>query len=349
MTGCVLVTGGAGYIGSHTTLALLAAGWRVVVVDDLTTGRRELVPPQATFVVADAGDSPRLTEVMRRHGCTAVVHFAGSTVVPESLADPIRYYGNNTCVSRNLIAACLAAGVGCLVFSSTAAVYGDPARLPVDEEAPPRPITPYGTSKLMVEWMLRDVAATGRLRHVALRYFNVAGADPFGRSGQSTPNATHLIKVACEVACGRRRALTIYGDDYDTPDGTCVRDFIHVSDLAEAHVAALDHLTGGGSSLTLNCGYGWGLSVRQVVAAIERVGGMKLAVEIGPRRPGDIVRMVAASERIRSALGWRPRHDSVDEIVGSALRWEAQAGQPAWPLSVPLVLRRLPPKSLRDL
>ena len=318
----VLVTGGAGYIGSHTALALIDAGWDVVIIDTLVTGRRELVPAEARFVHGDAGDIENVMRLLLEMQCRYVLHFAGSIVVPESVVDPLKYYRNNTGVSRNLLAACVQAGVEGFIFSSTAAVYGNPDVLPVTEDAPLMPLAPYGTSKLMTEMMLRDVAATGSLRYVALRYFNVAGADPQGRTGQATPDATHLIKVACETACGKRDALTIFGDDYNTPDGTCVRDYIHVSDLAAAHVAALDYLVAGGKSEVINCGYGTGYSVRQVIDTLEGIAGQKLKAVIGPRRPGDAESIYAASERIRQILSWTPQHDDLETIVSTALAWE---------------------------
>ena len=324
--GTVLVTGGAGYIGSHTALSLLEAGWRVVVIDNLTTGRRELVPAGAAFHEADVGDGDHTAKVLRDHGCTAVLHFAGSTVVPESVTEPLKYYGNNTCVSRTLLEASVAAGVDRFVFSSTAAVYGNPDTLPGSEEAPLRPITPYGTSKMMTERMLTDVAAATGLKTVALRYFNVAGADPDGRSGQSTPRATHLIKVACEAACGKRDGMTVFGDDYDTPDGTCVRDFIHVTDLADAHVAALDYLGRGGDSTVMNCGYGRGFSVRQVLDMVGEAAGRPLKVTMGPRREGDIADIYAVTDRVRRLLGWQPRYDDLGTIVRTALAWERKSG-----------------------
>lgn len=318
----VLVTGGAGYIGSHVVLALLDAGYPVVSVDDLSTGRRDAVAPAASFVEGDIGDVELIAETIARHQVDAVMHFAGSVVVPESVADPLKYYLQNTCKSRGLIQACVEAGVRRFVFSSTAAVYGSVGDGPVPESAPTLPASPYGTSKLMTEWMLRDAASAHDLTYAALRYFNVAGADPQGRSGQSTPGATHLIKVACEVAAGRRSAMEIFGEDYETPDGTCVRDYIHVADLAEAHLAALRDLETRGRNLTLNCGYGRGYSVKQVLAAVERVAGSPLEVRSGPRRPGDVAEIVADTTRIREELGWQARHDDLDGIVRDALAWE---------------------------
>ncbi len=321
-TKSVLVTGGAGYIGSHTVLALMAAGWQPVIVDTLATGRRELVPTGVTFVHGDAGDGELVGRLLRRHDCRYVLHFAGSTVVPESVTEPLKYYRNNTGVSRNLLATCIEAAVKGFIFSSTAAVFGNPEKLPVSETTPTVPITPYGTSKLMTEMMLRDVAATGALKYVALRYFNVAGADPEGRTGQMTPEATHLIKVACEVACGKRARFQLFGDDYDTPDGTCVRDYIHVSDLADAHVAALDYLVRGGASEILNCGYGKGYSVRQVLDTLEAVIGKKLPIDIVARRPGDPASVYTTTDRLRSVLSWKPRHDDLTKIVRTAYEWE---------------------------
>ena len=319
---CVLVTGGAGYIGSHVALALLETGRRVVIADNLVTGRRELVPDAAKFVETDIADVDRMSSLMREHQCRAILHFAGSTVVPESVENPLKYYGNNTCASRNLLQVALSEGVERFIFSSTAAVYGNPERLPVDETVSLSPVSPYGKSKLMTEHMLQDVAAASGLRYVALRYFNVAGADPEGRSGQSTPNATHLIKAACEVACGTRKSITIFGDDYDTPDGTGVRDYIHVSDLATAHVAALDYLVEGGESGAMNCGYGRGYSVKAVLDTLRAVSGIDFQVETGPRRAGDIGEIYAATNRIRERLGWVPLHDDLKEIVRSAYAWE---------------------------
>jgi len=317
----VLVTGGAGYIGSHTVQQLVARGDRVVVIDNLSTGFREAVRG-ASLVEGNVGDGDLVSRVLEAHRVNAVLHFAAHTVVPESVSDPLKYYGNNTCNTRNLLAACAAAGVDKFIFSSTAAVYGATEAGVADETTPTCPANPYGTSKLMSETMLRDWCATGAMRHVILRYFNVAGCDPLGRIGHSTPLATLLIKVACEHAVGKRQCVSIYGTDYDTPDGTGVRDYIHVDDLAAAHLSALDHLRDGGDSLTLNCGYGHGYSVREVVDAVARAGGHALNVLELPRRPGDIGKLIACSDRLRDVLGWRPRHDDLDFIVRTALDWE---------------------------
>jgi UDP-glucose 4-epimerase len=329
MSESVLVTGGAGYIGSHTVRQLVDTGHDVVVLDNLSTGHRWAVSPRALLVQGDAGDKSAVAELLDRHGVRAVVHFAGSIVVPESVVDPLKYYRNNTCVSRNLIETCVERGVDRFIFSSTAAVYGIPDIQPVSETTPPRPINPYGTSKLMIEWMLRDTAAgfaargePGRFRYVALRYFNVAGASLDGTLGQATPEATHLIKVACEAACGLRKGVTVFGTDYPTVDGTCVRDYIHVEDLARAHLDALRYLEGGGSSEVLNCGYGRGFSVRQVLAAVERASGMALDFADGERRAGDPPALVAESARIRQVLGWQPRHDDLELICRTAYHWE---------------------------
>jgi len=317
----VLVTGGAGYIGSHTVQQLVARGDRVVVIDNLSTGFREAVRG-AAFVEGNVGDCELVSRTLETYQVDAVLHFAAHTVVPESMSDPLKYYGNNTCNTRNLLACCAQAGVDKFIFSSTAAVYGTTDDGVADENTQTRPINPYGTSKLMSETMLRDWSATGAVRHVILRYFNVAGCDPLGRIGHSTPEATLLIKVACEHAVGKRRSVSIYGTDYDTPDGTGVRDYIHVEDLAAAHLRALDHLRDGGASLTLNCGYGHGYSVREVVDAVARVGGHALNVIELPRRPGDIPKLIACSDRLRQELGWMPRYDDLDFIVRTALTWE---------------------------
>ena len=327
MKDTVLVTGGAGYIGSHTVRQLVGAGYRVVVLDDLSTGHRWAVAPQATLVEGNAGDAALVGALIEAHSVRAAVHFAGSIVVPESVADPLKYYGNNSAVSRNLIEACVAKGVERFVFSSTAAVYGIPEKLPVPESAPTQPINPYGRSKLVTEWMLEDVAASpaGRdFRHVILRYFNVAGASLDGTLGQATRDATHLIKVACEAACGARPKVTVFGMDYPTPDGTCIRDYIHVEDLARAHLDALRYLEQGGASDTLNCGYGRGYSVREVLKMVETVSGVRLQIEDGPRRAGDAAALVAEGSKIREALGWLPRHADLREICATAYKWESK-------------------------
>jgi len=318
----VLVTGGAGYIGSHMVLALTDAGEDVVVLDNLTTGFWWAVSPKARLIEGDIGDEALLARLMTEHRFDAIIHFAGSIVVPESVADPLGYYLNNTVKSRTLMAAAVAHKVPRFIFSSTAAVYGNPVSQPVYEEAEPAPISPYGTSKLMTEWMLRDAHAAHGLSYVALRYFNVAGADPAGRSGQSTPRATHLIKVACQAALGQRERMEVFGSDYDTPDGTCLRDYIHVSDLIAAHMDGLAHLRRGGAGGIFNCGYGKGYSVLEVIAAIERAHGAPIPVVRGPRRAGDAAAIVAGADRVRDILGWRPRHADLDEIVTSALSWE---------------------------
>ncbi|MEJ1158550.1 UDP-glucose 4-epimerase GalE [Prosthecomicrobium sp. N25] len=318
----VLVTGGAGYIGSHMVWALVDRGEDVVVLDSLRTGFRWAVAPEATFVQGDIADDALLDELMARHAVDAVIHFAGSIIVPESVADPLAYYLNNTVKSRALIAAAVRNGVRNFVFSSTAAVYGDPERIPVSEDEPLKPLSPYGTSKLMTEMMLADVAKAHDFRYAALRYFNVAGADPRGRTGQSTKGATHLIKVACETALGDRPEIQVFGTDYDTPDGTGVRDYIHVSDLIAAHALALDHLRAGNPSLVANCGYAKGFSVLEVLKSVERVAGVTLPVRYAPRRPGDSPKVVAQSDRVRETLGWTPQWDDLDTIVGHALAWE---------------------------
>lgn len=323
----VLVTGGAGYIGSHMVLDLCDAGEEVVVLDNLSTGFRWAVPPEARLVVGDVGDSDLLEEVMMAHGVDAIIHFAGSIVVPESVANPLFYYHNNTAKTRTLIEAAVACNVKQFIFSSSAAVYGSPQVNPVPEDAPLMPVSPYGRSKLMSEEMLADVSNAHGLRYVALRYFNVAGADPLGRAGQSTTKATHLIKVAGEAVTGRRSKLQVYGTDYPTPDGTCVRDYIHVSDLAAAHMAALDYLREGGTSDVFNCGYSVGFSVREVIDAVKKVSGVDFPVEVAARRPGDPPALVASSQKIRSHLGWMPTHADLDGIVADALAWEAMLAE----------------------
>ena len=321
-TDTILITGGAGYIGSHAVLAFKAAGYPVVVVDDLSTGRRDAVPEAVPFVEGNAGDVDLVRTSIKEHGVSAVVHFAGSIVVPESVANPLKYYLNNTCVSRNLIGICVEMGVRHFIFSSTAAVYGIPEHIPVAEDAPTAPINPYGTSKLMTEWILRDCAAAHNFRYAALRYFNVAGADPEGRTGQSTPDATHLIKVACQTALRAREFLEIFGEDYDTPDGTCIRDYIHVSDLADAHVKALEHLRAEDDNLVLNCGYGHGFSVREVLSAVEAEAGHSFSIRSAPRRAGDPPQLIADNRQICARLGWQPDHDNIGAIVRTALDWE---------------------------
>jgi UDP-glucose 4-epimerase len=318
----VLVTGGAGYIGSHMVLELLDAGESVVVIDNLSTGFRWAVDRRASLVVADISDVELVKETIRSHGVRAIIHFAGSIVVPDSVADPLGYYLNNTVKSRGLIAAAVETGVKNFIFSSTAAVYGNPPENPVSESAPLAPMSPYGSSKLMTEIMLSDASRAHDFRFVALRYFNVAGADPQGRSGQSTPRATHLIKVACETALGKRGHLEVFGIDYPTPDGTCVRDYIHVSDLAKAHSVALQYLRRGGASDIFNCGYSKGYSVIEVIAAVKCVSGVDFKVLLSPRRAGDPSEIVAASAKIRERLEWRPEHDNLEQIVTQALNWE---------------------------
>jgi UDP-glucose 4-epimerase len=319
-----LVTGGAGYIGSHMALELLDAGHSVVVVDDLSTGSASAVPQGAIFQRGDVGDEALISRLIRAHGLDAILHFAGSIVVPESVANPLAYYLNNTVKSRALIAAAVKGGVRHFIFSSTAAVYGTPGSAPVGETAALKPLSPYGTSKLMTEMMLADAARAHDFKYVVLRYFNVAGADPAGRAGQSTPKATHLIKVACETALGKRSHLEVFGTDYPTSDGTCVRDYIQVSDLVRAHSAALAYLAAGGASDTFNCGYGRGFSVLEVVDAVKRASGRTFEVRLGPRRPGDPAQIVAATEKLRGALGWAPAYADLDVIVAQALKWEDQ-------------------------
>lgn len=319
-----LVTGGAGYIGSHMVLALLERGEDVVVLDNLATGVRALVPEAAQFVHGDICDQELVRRTIDEHEVDAVLHFAGSTVVPDSVENPLAYFANNTAGSRDLIEACVAAGIRHFIFSSTAAVYGSTDGGLIDEDAATSPANPYGRSKLMTEWMLEDVAQATGLTYVALRYFNVAGADPDGRSGQSTPRATHLIKRACQTALGRHPYLGIFGVDYQTPDGTGIRDYIHVSDLVAAHTLALDHLRGGGGSGVFNCGYGRGFSVRQVIDAVEEASGRKLPIRELPRRPGDPAAVVADPGRLKAKFGWRPRYDALEQIVDHALAWETR-------------------------
>ncbi|HEX8623803.1 MAG TPA: UDP-glucose 4-epimerase GalE [Allosphingosinicella sp.] len=324
----VLVTGGAGYIGSHAVLALLDSGWKVVVVDNLTTGFRWAVPDEAAFVEGDIGDQALLSRLIDEHCIGAIIHFAGSIVVPESVEQPLKYYENNTVKSRSLIESAVRGGVRHFIFSSTAATYGIPEAVPVVERSRTEPINPYGWSKLMTERMLADTAAAHPINFCALRYFNVAGADPKGRSGQSTAGATHLIKVAVEAATGKRAAVSVYGTDYDTPDGTGVRDYIHVSDLAAAHVDALEKLIEEpASSHIMNCGYGRGFSVLEVLDAVDRVTNMRIERRMEPRRAGDPDALVADNGRILATLPWRPKLDDLDTIVAHALAWERHLAQ----------------------
>jgi UDP-glucose 4-epimerase len=326
--GSVLVTGGAGYIGSHAVLALLDAGWRVVVIDNLSTGFDWLVDPRATLVVGEIEDEALVRGVMAEHGVIAVMHFAGSIIVPESVTDPLKYYRNNTVASRSLIDSAVSSGVKHFIFSSTAATYGMPEVVPVAEDMPQLPINPYGTSKLMTELMLRDVAAAHPFNYCALRYFNVAGADPQGRTGQSTAGATHLIKIAVEAATGKRDHVTVFGTDYDTADGTGVRDYIHVSDLAAAHVDALGLLIERPEqSYTLNAGYGRGYSVNEVLDAVDRVTNLSIERRFAERRLGDAGELVADNSRILATLPWRPKRDDLDGIVRDALAWERKLAE----------------------
>ncbi|MDQ6702073.1 MAG: UDP-glucose 4-epimerase GalE [Pseudomonadota bacterium] len=331
----VLVTGGAGYIGGHMVLALLDAGENVVVLDDLSTGFRAAVKHPAKLIVGDVGDAALVEAILAGHKIDAIAHFAAKIVVPESIGDPLRYYLNNTVKARNLIDCAVRGKIKHFIFSSTAAVYGEPPVTPVNETLPLAPINPYGRSKLMAEWMLEDAAKAHDLKFAILRYFNVAGADPKGRLGQATPQATHLIKVAVQAALGLRPVLEVFGTDYPTRDGTCIRDYIQVSDLVAAHLMALDYLRKGGESLICNCGYGRGISVFEVVDAVKQVSGADFKVRISGRRPGDPASLVASTKRIKAVLGWTPKYDDLPTIVGQALDWErclhnkSIAGQPA--------------------
>ncbi len=317
----ILVTGGAGYIGSHVVRMLTAAGRPVVVLDNLSTGFADAVIG-AELVVGDTGDRETVSRLLAEHDVDTVLHFAAHTIVPESVEKPLKYYGNNTCCTRNLLECCSEAGVKHFIFSSTAAVYGIPEDSVCTEDSPLAPINPYGTSKLMSEMMLRDLGKATDMRHVILRYFNVAGSDPEGRIGQSTEKATLLIKVAAEVAVGKREQLYVFGTDYPTPDGTGVRDYIHVDDLADAHIKAVDYLANGGESVTLNCGYGHGYSVREVIDAVNRANGSPIKVVEEARRAGDPPALVARADRAREVLGWTPRYDDLDFIVKTSLDWE---------------------------
>ena len=325
----ILVTGGAGYIGSHTVLQLAARGERVVVLDDLSTGFRQAVR-DVPLVVGNVGDRKLVDQLLAEHRVDTIIHFAAHVIVPESVSNPLKYYGNNTCSTRALLEAATHANVKHFVFSSTAAVYGMPSAGVASEETPTAPINPYGTSKLMSEWMLRDVSAATPLRHVALRYFNVAGSDPQGRIGQSTRAATLLIKVACEAAVGKRPYLSVFGTDLPTPDGTGVRDYIHVEDLATAHLNALDYLRAGGSSLVANVGYGHGYSVREVLSSVEKIAGLKLDVREEPRRAGDPPSLIAKCDRVRQLLKWQPKLDNIDTIVRTSLEWEKRLQREPW-------------------
>jgi UDP-glucose 4-epimerase len=331
----VLVTGGAGYIGGHMVLALLDAGEKVVVLDDLSTGFRAAVKHPATLIVGDVGDAAVVDNILASHKIDAIAHFAAKIVVPESIGDPLRYYLNNTGKARTLFECAVRGKIKHFIFSSTAAVYGEPPATPVEETVPLAPINPYGRSKLMTEWMLEDAAKAHDLKFAILRYFNVAGADPKGRLGQSTPQATHLIKVAVQAALGLRPGLEVFGTDYPTRDGTCIRDYIQVSDLVAAHIMALAYLRKGGESLICNCGYGRGVSVFEVVDAVKQVSGADFKVRISGRRPGDPASLVAGTKRIKAVLGWTPKYDDLPTIVGQALDWERRlrnnsvTGEPA--------------------
>ena len=327
--GSILVTGGAGYIGSHVVRQLGEAAEKVIVLDNLGRGFRQAVTA-GELIVGDVGDSALVSRLMAEHRVETVMHFAAHTIVPESVAEPLKYYGNNTCSTRALLQVCLEHQVKHFVFSSTAAVYGMPDQGYADEETPTRPINAYGTSKLMSEWMLRDVAAVSGLRYVALRYFNVAGSDPGGRIGQATQGATLLTKVACEAMVGKRSHVSVFGSDYPTPDGTGMRDYLHVEDLAAAHLNALDFLRGNGKSVTLNVGYGHGYSVREVLRMVETVGGKPLVVREEPRRAGDPAYLVARADRIRAELGWRPQYDDLEAIVTHSLAWERKLLKEPW-------------------
>jgi UDP-glucose 4-epimerase len=318
----VLVTGGAGYIGSHMVRALAEAGESVVVIDDLSTGFSAFLPEGVPLFIGDAADENLVEGVISAHGVDSIIHFAGSVVVPESMRDPLAYYRNNTMTTRSLLNVAVKCGVNRFIFSSTAAVYGNPDQVPVPEHAPTRPLSPYGSSKLMTEIMLHDVAAAHDLNYVVLRYFNVAGADPLARIGLATVGATHLLKIAVEAATGQRAKIDVFGTDYPTSDGSCIRDFIHVSDLAQAHRAALSYLRDGGASVTLNCGYGRGYSVIETIEAVRRLSGRNFAVQYGPRRPGDIMTMIADTGRIRRTLDWTPQYDDLETIAAHALAWE---------------------------
>ncbi len=321
-TEAVLISGGCGYIGSHVARQLSDAGYRPVVIDTLATGFRELLVCDEAFVHGNCADKNLVTKTINEHKITTVMHFAASAVVPESVAHPMAYYSNNVANSLALIEASVAAGVKNFIFSSTGSVYGENAPVPAGEDDRAEPTNPYSRSKLITEWMLKDIAAATGLNHAILRYFNVAGADPGGRQGQKSKTATHLIKIAAEVACGKRESLNVYGSDYDTPDGTGVRDYIHVEDLASAHLAAMNFLVKGGASGTFNCGYGHGFSVLEVIRAVEAVTGKPLPIKMAARRPGDISSSVADNRKIRDQLAWTPKFDNLETIVRHAMAWE---------------------------
>ncbi len=321
-----LVTGGAGYIGSHMVYALLAAGERVVVLDNLSTGFKWAIASGVPLVVGETGDEALVARLIAEHGVDAIIHFAASIVVPDSVSNPLGYYRNNTVNSRSLIECAVKGGVKAFIFSSTAAVYGNPEHVPIGEDDPVAPMSPYGSSKLMTEIMLRDASAAHGIPYVILRYFNVAGADPQLRTGQSTKGATHLIKVAVETALGKRSSMQVFGTDYPTPDGTCIRDYIHVTDLVRAHSGALAYLRGGGHPVTLNCGYGHGFSVLEVIDTVKRTSGVDFRVDYAERRPGDPSQIVAKSDRVRATLGWQPQFDDLATIVAHALAWERKLG-----------------------
>ena len=327
--GSILVTGGAGYIGSHVVQQLAQAGEQILVLDNLGRGFRQAVTA-GELIVGDVGDYALVSRLLAGGKVDTVMHFAAHTIVPESVAQPLKYYANNTCATRALLQACAENGVKNFVFSSSAAVYGMPENGYADEESPTRPINAYGTSKLMSEWMLRDLAAVSELRYVALRYFNVAGSDPSGRIGQATKGATLLTKVACEAMVGKRPYVAVFGSDYPTPDGTGIRDYLHVVDLAAAHLSALNYLRSAGRSVTLNCGYGHGYSVREVLRMVETVGGKPLVIREEARRAGDPAYLVARAERIRSELGWQPRLDDLEAIVASSLAFERKLLREPW-------------------
>jgi len=318
----VLVTGGAGYIGSHFVYALTEAGESVVVIDNLSTGFANFVPGGVPLITGDAGDEGLVESTIKDYDVESIVHFAGSVVVPDSMRDPLGYYRNNTMTTRSLLNAAVKSGVSRFIFSSTAAVYGNPDLVPVPESAPTRPLSPYGSSKLMTEIMLHDVAAAHGMSYAVLRYFNVAGADPHTRIGLATVGATHLLKIAVEAATGQRAKMDVFGTDYPTADGSCIRDFIHVSDLAQAHGAALSYLRNGGRSVTLNCGYGRGYSVLETIEAVRRVSGRNFAIQYAPRRPGDIMTMVADTARMRATLDFTPQYEDLEIIATHALAWE---------------------------